>query len=188
MKITKLLAAAGVVAAALVPAALVSTASSSAQPARPLAAAGEGQLKWSAAVIPSDNFAVGNSLPYGTDGTSSGEDLTANGISSWLTTCHSCTYDFVFFVFSNEAQTANVSFHMTSPSGASVYQYTWASEHLSRGSTWFFVYAKGDYAATGTYSAYVDGAIAGKSTLLGWAPLYMSPPKASGGTTPSFKA
>jgi hypothetical protein len=174
MKNMKLLAAAGVLSLTLV---------SSAAPggAQPASSSGS-QVKWSAAIIPSLDMAVGSALPYGPSGSSAGWELSANGVNNWLTTCSNCTYDFVFFVFSNEAHTATVTFHVTSPSGAEVYQYSWPSDKLPQGATWFLAYAKGDYSGAGTYQAYVEGTASGSSVLLGSTPLVLTPPSSSGGS------
>jgi hypothetical protein len=119
-----------------------------------------------AEIIPAATFAVGKSFSGGPDGKGYGIGMTANDISNSWTTCSSpCTLDFVFFIFTDHDQAADVQFKVISPTGATVYQYSWSS-HLVP-TNWFAAYAKGSYRAPGTYFAEVF--VAGK--LEGWAPI-----------------
>ncbi|HMK96453.1 MAG TPA: hypothetical protein VK425_02840 [Acidimicrobiales bacterium] len=119
-----------------------------------------------AEVLPAATFAVGTSLSGGPDGKNYGVGLTANDISNAWTTCSgTCTLDFVFFVLSNQDESAKVTFKMVSPTGGTVYAYTWPSKLVS--TNWFAAYAKGDYSTPGTYLAevLVNGSVKG------WAPV-----------------
>jgi hypothetical protein len=119
-----------------------------------------------AEILPAATYAVGKSLSGGPDGKNYGIGLTANDISNSWTTCSStCTLDFVFFVFTNQDQTADVQFKVLSPTDSTVYQNTWTS-HLVP-TNWYAVSAKGSYHTAGTYFAEVY--VAGK--LEGWAPV-----------------
>jgi hypothetical protein len=127
-------------------------------------------LKWEASIIPADYLALGNSLPAGADGDKSGYALTANGIDNWYILCAKgdhCDYRFAIFMFTNSPQKADVTFRVLSPSGKTVYTYTWSSYSLPRGPEWFYADATGNFSATGTYYAEVYG----NTTLLGWIPL-----------------
>ena len=133
-------------------------------------ASGTSALKWEASIIPADYLALGNSLPAGPDGDKSGYALTANGVDNWYVLCAKgahCDYRFAIFMFTNEAQKANVTFRILSPAAKTVYTYTWTSESLPRGPVWFYADATGKFATAGTYYAEVYG----NSTLLGWIPL-----------------
>jgi hypothetical protein len=119
-----------------------------------------------AEILPSATYAVGKSLSGGPDGKNYGIGLTANDISNSWTTCSStCTLDFVFFIFTNQDQTAAVRFKVLSPTGSTVYQYAWTS-HLVP-TNWYSVSAKGRYRTAGTYFAEVFVA----AKLEGWAPI-----------------
>jgi len=119
-----------------------------------------------AEIIPAATFAVGKSFSGGPDGNGYGIGMTANDISNSWTTCPArCTLDFVFFVFTDRDQSAEVQFKVISPTDATVYQYSWSSHLLP--TNWFAAYAKGNYSAPGTYFAEVF--VGGK--LDGWAPV-----------------
>ncbi|HTW06776.1 MAG TPA: hypothetical protein VME46_04655, partial [Acidimicrobiales bacterium] len=129
-------------------------------------------LQLQAEILPAATFAVGSSLSGGPGGDAYGIGLTSNDISnSWTTCARRCTLDFVFFVFTNEDETAQVQFRVLSPADKPLYQYTWSS-HLVQ-TNWYAAYAKGDYSATGTYFAEVY--VAGK--LEGWVPMTFNKPK-----------
>ncbi len=127
------------------------------------------KLYLQAAIIPAATFAVGTSASGGPDGRSFGYGLSASGIDNSWAVC-TCAMDFAIFVFTNEADTANVEFKMVSPSNHVVYHYTWPSDKLGVGGNWFSMIAKGAYTAPGTYFAEVD--VAGQ--LDGWIPLKFS--------------
>ncbi len=174
---TKLAAAAVLSLLSLVPAS--PTAAETSSRAAPSVATTTASLKWGASIIPANHVAIGNALPNGLDGTSAGDALVANGIDNWDTSCTSCTYDFAFFVFTDEALSATITFKIVSPSGGDVYHYSWSSFKLGTGPNWFLVYPKEDFSTAGTYWAEVYGNAMGKNTLLTWIPVLVSPP--SGG-------
>jgi hypothetical protein len=157
---------------------VVSAVPASSQPRQRLAAAASStQFKWGASIIPSNHFAIGNSLPSGTDGTAAGAAFTANGVGNYDTTCNKCSYDFMFFVFTNEPQKAAIVFRVISPTGTTVFTNTWSSTNLPIGTSWFYSFAKGNFSAPGTYWAEVYGTVSNKSTLIGAIPLPFAPPK-----------
>jgi len=122
-----------------------------------------------AEILPAATFAVGSSLSSGPDGKGYGVGLTANDVSNLWTSCNSiCTLDFVFFVFSNQDETAKVSFLVLSPASKTVYRYSWSSKLT--GTNWYVAYAKGNYSSAGTYFAEVDV----NGQLDGWVPVVMS--------------
>lgn len=130
---------------------------------RAAAATASTKLRYQAEILPAGTFAIGTSLPSGPDGRGYGYALNANDIdNSWATCKATCTSDFVFFVFTNQADSAKVEFKMVSPTGATVYQYTWNSK-LAVGGNWYYTYAKGNYSTPGTYFAevYVNSGLAG---------------------------
>jgi hypothetical protein len=132
----------------------------------PSGTAGSPKTEIQAEIIPAATYAVGKSLSGGPDGKNYGIGLTANDISnSWNTCSSTCTLDFVFFVFTNKDQTADVQFKVLSPTDATVYKFTWTS-HLVP-TNWYAVSAKGNYRTAGTYFAEVY--VSGK--LEGWAPI-----------------
>ena len=128
--------------------------------------------KWEAAIIPAQYVSMGNSLPYGPDGTKFGDALSANGINNYWTVCGpKCTYDFAAYVFSNFTTTTDVTLKVVGPSGGTVYTYSWDHDTLDHGTNWFSMYATGNFSATGTYFVEVYGG----SNLLGWVPMVFVP-------------
>jgi hypothetical protein len=124
----------------------------------------------SAAIIPTETYSVGNSLPSGPDGRSYGFALSANGIDGLYVAATSpkTTFDFLFFVFSNNhSVTEHISFSVVSPSNATVYQYSFKPAVVSQGGSWFTVSATGNFEAKGTYFAEVHAG----TSLIGWVPL-----------------
>ncbi len=173
MKTLKLITAIGVLSIGI-----VCAIPASSQPRQRLvAAAASTQFKWGASIIPSNHFAIGSSLPSGTDGTAAGAAFSANGVGNYDTTCNGCSYDFMFFVFTNEAQKAAITFQVLSPTGKTVFTNTWSSTSLPIGTSWFYSYAKGNFSAPGTYWAEVYGTKANKSQLIAAIPLPFAAPK-----------
>ena len=124
-----------------------------------------------AAILPVSTFALGGSLPSGPDGRTYGYSFMANGIeNSWDLCSTSCTIDFAVFLQSNQPATATVQFKVVSPSGATVYEYSWPSDKISAGANPFSVYANGTYSSAGTYYAELFVG----SQLEGWAPVVFS--------------
>jgi hypothetical protein len=119
-----------------------------------------------AQILPAATFAVGDSLTLGPDGRSYGAGLTANDVDNSWSTC-TCNMDFVVFVFANRAETADVVFRIVSPTGTVVYHYSWPSQKIEVGGTWFSVLAKAAYTTPGTYLAELE--VSGQ--LDGWAPV-----------------
>jgi hypothetical protein len=119
-----------------------------------------------AEIIPAATFAVGTSLSGGPDGRNYGYGLTANDVDNSWDVC-TCNMYFAFFVFTNEADTANVVFKVVSPGDGVVYNYTFRSQKLGLGGNWFSMVAKGAYTTPGTYFAEVDV----NGQLDGWIPV-----------------
>jgi hypothetical protein len=130
--------------------------------AQPPKAAAAATIKYQAEILPGGSFSVGTSLTGGNDGSNYGFGLTANDVDNDWTCTGTCTLDFVFFVFANQAEATSVKFEVVSPSGKTAYQYSWTSK-LAIGGNWYSVVAKGDYSKPGTYFAevYVAGSLAG---------------------------
>jgi hypothetical protein len=172
MKVPKLLAAVGAFSLSL---ALTVPASSQQREMRDPAATASRQVEWGASIIPTDRFAVGNSLPGGTDGAAAGAAFTANGVTNYESTCNTCSYNFLFLVFTNKAQTAGITFQVLSPKGTVIFSQTWPSSKLPLGTSWFYTVAKGNFSAAGTYWASVYGDNKGTSSLIGAIPLPFAP-------------
>lgn len=120
-----------------------------------------------AQVIPAESTAVGSSpLTGGSGGAKSGESLWANGVNAnWLT--GSYTIYFLVLTMSSHPETGKVLFKVISPSQATVYSYSFPSEQVPQGVSWYAFAAKANYAKPGLYFAeWYFG-----STLDGWAPL-----------------
>ncbi len=126
-------------------------------------------VKYEAEILPAGSFSVGTSLSGGPNGSTYGSALTANDIDNAWACSGTCTLDFVFFVFTNQNETAKVEFKVVSPTGGTTYSYTWSS-HLTVGSDWYSVLAKGNYGTHGTYFAEVYIG----SSLAGWVPVVLS--------------
>ena len=122
-----------------------------------------------AEVIPAQYLSVGDALTGGANGTKYGDALNANGINNNWTT-GSYTIDFAVLVFSSHTETGKVTFKVVSPSDHAVYQYSYGTEQLPKGTDWFSVEAKANYSAPGLYFAeWFLG-----SNMDGWAPLNFS--------------
>jgi hypothetical protein len=124
----------------------------------------------SAVIIPTETYSIGNSLPSGPEGKSFGYALSANGIdgSYIAATSPRETFDFLFFVFSNNhSVTEDISFSVVSPSNTTVYQYRFKPAAVPAPGDWFTISATGNFEATGTYFAEVHAG----SSLIGWIPL-----------------
>lgn len=130
-------------------------------------------LRWNASIIPTGHFSVGSAVTQGSDAAGAGDLLIANGIDNYDTTCNGCSYDFVFFIFTNQAQRATITLKVLSPTGGTVYQTDW-SANLYKGPNWYWTYAKGNYSAAGTYEVVVDGNAGNGNVQLGAVPLAMA--------------
>ena len=174
MKIRKRLKLISLTAATALGLALILPASSALASKQPHASA-PASLKWGASILPATYVALGDSLPYGYDGSSSGDGMFANDIDNWYDTCSGeCSYHFALFVFTNTAVTADITFKMVAPDGSVAYSYSWPSEKLPKGTYWFYANAYGKFKAVGTYWAEVYGSTATvKSALLGFIPVLL---------------
>jgi len=127
------------------------------------------QNQLGAEIIPAPDIDVGSALTGGNDGTSVGYSLSANGISNNWTTTSSGTVEFVIFVFSNNngLYSDTVRFKVLSPSGGSVYQYTWKPQNIKYYS-WYTTQAKGNFSTAGEYvtEVYVKNVLIGSMPLM----------------------
>ncbi len=84
-----------------------------------------------AEIVMAHTLGVGSSLSGGPDGASYGFGVTANGITNHWSVCRSCSFDFAIFVFTSlDGQADTVDFKMVSPSGGTVYRYTWTDQKI----------------------------------------------------------
>jgi hypothetical protein len=129
---------------------------------KPLRTAATTAIKYQAEILPAGSFSLGTSLDLGTNGSKYGFGLMANDVDNDWSCTGTCTFDFAFFVFTNQDETTSVKFEVVSPSGKVSYQYTWTSKLVLGGNS-YSVFAKGNFAAPGTYFAevYVGGSLAG---------------------------
>jgi len=129
---------------------------------KPLRRTATTAIKYQAEILPAGSFSIGTSLDLGTNGSNYGFGLMANDVDNDWSCTGTCTFDFAFFVFTNRDETTSVKFEIVSPSGKFSFRYAWTSK-LALGGNSYSVFAKGNFAAPGTYFAevYVGGSLAG---------------------------
>jgi hypothetical protein len=130
------------------------------------------QSRETAVILPAATYTIGNSLAYGSAGNNDfGYGLSANGITDYWAAKKGQTINFVFFVFPGQKSVNQaITFKVTSPSGATVYTYTWAKAKFGYDGTWYGASAKGNYSTPGAYTATVST----NGTVLGSIPVYIA--------------